>query len=311
MKPSSKALLMSVVICMFAFLSSACSQAGLAVINLWAKTGSFEVSKNIAYGEHRLQALDVYTPQDTAADSTLPVVLFFYGGCWGGCSTYEKAHYRFVADTLTAQGYVVAIADYRRYPEFLIEPILQDAAAATAWVANNIADFGGNKQQIFLAGHSAGAHLAIMTMLDKRRLNAQQQQQIAGFIGLAGPYDFLPHTEAYQEVLFGPPDSYGLTQPINYVAGDEPPMLLLWGDADTSVFRKNIINMEAKVAELGGTAQTHIYADMSHVEILTRLARPFKNKPAKKPTTNQATANNSTVLADIRAFIDAYTKAND
>lgn len=281
---------------MFAFLSSACSQAGLTVLNLWAQAGGFETTKDIAYGEHRLQSLDVYTPRAATANSKAPVVLFFYGGCWGGCSTYEKAHYRFIADTLTAEGYVVALADYRRYPDFLIEPILQDAAAATAWVADNIADYGGDKDQIFLAGHSAGGHLAIMTMLDKNRLSANQQQQIAGFIGLAGPYDFLPHTEAYQEVLFGPPKNYGVTQPINYVTGQEPPMLLLWGDADTSVFRKNIVNMEAKVTGLGGQVETHIYAGMTHVEILTRLARPFKNK--------------STVLADIRTFIKTNTDAN-
>ena len=275
---------------MFALLSSACSQAGLAVVNLWAKAGDFEVAKNIAYGDHPLQALDVYMPQGHHAVAKAPVILFFYGGCWGGCNTYEKAHYRFVADTLTTEGYVVAIADYRRYPEVLIEPILQDAALATAWVAENIESYGGDKNRIYLAGHSAGAHLAAMTLLDKNRLSATQQAQIAGFIGLAGPYDFLPLTEAYQEVLFGPPENYPSTQPINYVTGSEPPMLLLWGDADTSVFKQNIVNMEAKVAELGGTAQTHIYPNMSHIEILTRLARPFKNK--------------STVLADIRNFIN-------
>lgn len=296
MIPINKALLSSLVICMFALLSSACSQAGLGVLNLWAKTGDFAIAQNIAYGEHRLQALDVYTPQhkkagpiaDEKADA--PVVLFFYGGCWGGCNTYEKAHYRFVADTLTAEGYVVVIADYRRYPEVLIEPILQDAASATAWVAENIEAYGGDKDRIYLAGHSAGAHLAAMTLLDRNRLSPSQHQQIAGFIGLAGPYDFLPLTEHYQEVLFGPPENYQRTQPIHYVTGAEPPMLLLWGDADTSVFEKNIVNMEAKIAQLGGTATTHIYPDMGHVDILTRLARPFKNK--------------TTVLADIRNFIN-------
>lgn len=291
MHPINKVLLPSLVICMLAFLSSACSQAGLAVVNFWAKAGDFQVMSDIAYGEHPLQSLDVYMPQGGNAGPKAPVVLFFYGGCWGGCKTYEKAHYRFVADTLTAEGYVVAIADYRRFPEVLIEPILQDAALATAWVADNIGNYGGDKHRIFIAGHSAGAHLAVMTLLDKHRLSSTQQKQIAGFIGLAGPYDFLPLTEAYQEVLFGPPEYYSSTQPIQHVTGAEPPMLLLWGDADTAVHRHNIVNMKAQIDELGGTATAHIYEDTSHVELLTRLARPFKN--------------GSTVVSDIRDFINA------
>lgn len=291
MHPINKALLPSLVIYMFAFLSSACSQTGLAMVNLWAKAGDFEVAKDIAYGEHRLQSLDVYMPQGNQAQAKAPVVLFFYGGCWGGCKTYEKAHYRFVADTLTTEGYVVAIADYRRYPEVLIEPILQDAALATAWVADNIDDYGGDKQRIFIAGHSAGAHLAVMTMLDKSRLSPTQQKQIAGVIGLAGPYDFLPLTEAYQEVLFGPPENYASTQPIQHVTGTEPPMLLMWGSEDTAVFEHNIVNMKTKVDELGGSAETHVYPDIGHVELLTRLARPFKK--------------GSMVINDIREFISS------
>ena len=289
MKQFQKAARLSLVILMLAFLSSACSQAGLAVVNLWAKAGSFELSQSIAYGDHRLQTLDVYRPNTLTENATAPVIVFFYGGCWGGCNTYEKANYRFVADTLTAEGYVVVVADYRRYPEVLIEPILQDAAAATTWVTEHIADYNGDPQKIYLAGHSAGAHLAAMTMLDPNRLSADQRQQIAGFIGLAGPYDFLPFTEAYQETLFGPEENYARTQPINFVTGNEPPMLLLWGDADTSVYEKNIVNMTAKIEHLGGQVESRIYPGMDHVEILTRLARPFKNK--------------ASVVADIRQFI--------
>lgn len=291
MKRLNRVFYPSLVIIMLAVLSSACSQAGLAVINLWAKAGSFEVDPSIAYGEHRLQTLDVYRPSALAnsKDAQAPVLVFFYGGCWGGCNTYEKAHYRFVADTFTAAGYVVVIADYRRYPDVLIEPILQDAAAATRWVTEHIADYNGNPDQIYLAGHSAGAHLAVMTLLDQSRLTSAQREQIAGFIGLAGPYDFLPFTEPYQEKLFAPEANYPSTQPINWVTGTEPPMLLLWGDADSSVYEKNIVNMAAKIEQLGGQVQTHIYPAMDHVEILTRLARPFKNK--------------ASVVDDIRAFI--------
>lgn len=268
---------------------SSCASLGLGAANTLARLGDYHLQIDVAYGKEPLQRLDIYRP--TAEAENAPVVLFFYGGCWGGCTTFEKAYYRFVADTLTSVGYIAVIADYRRYPEVTIEPILADAAAATEWVVENLVRSGESERPLFLMGHSAGAHLAAMLSVDEQRLAPDTHNAVTGFIGLAGPYDFLPLTKPYQVKVFAPPQRYAKTQPINFLNGNEPPMLLLWGADDETVYRRNIENMAAKAAHVGVPVRQRIYPGMGHVDLVSALARPYRG--------------GSPVWADIKAFISA------
>jgi len=121
------------------------------------------------------------------------------------------------------------------------------------------------------------AALSDYSEFDETYLEKGTYQSIQGFIGLAGPYDFLPHTEPYQYTVFGPESQYAESQPINFVDGTEPPLLLLYGNDDTQVKPGNIINLAEKVRAYGGTVETHIYDGINHVEILAVLSIPLQS----------------------------------
>lgn len=277
-------------------LATGCAKLGLSVVNTWARIGDYERIESLPYSEGKLQQLDIYRPTNTPKDAKLPVVVFFYGGCWGGCNTYPKADYRFVAEALTSAGYLAIIADYRLYPTVLIDDILRDGAAATAWAQRQASQYGGDANNIYLMGHSAGAHIAAMLAFDEQWLASDVADSIRGFIGLAGPYDFLPLTEDYQRSLFGPPSHYPATQPINFVDGNEAAALLLWGEADDTVYRHNLENMAAKIRAKGGQVDSATFPELDHVGILSALARPLRSG---KP-----------VLPSITAFIEAQSANN-
>ena len=137
---------------------SACSGSSLLVANTLARTDDYTLTANQSYGTHALNRLDIYQPK-TKVQGT---VIFFYGGCWGACTTFTRESYRFVAQALTSIGYIVVIPDYRLYPDVLFPQIMEDSAAVVAWVSNNIAGYGGEGDQVFLMGHSAGGHIAAM-----------------------------------------------------------------------------------------------------------------------------------------------------
>ena len=256
-----------------------CTDLGLFVVNRLAALSDYSAIEDIPYGSDRLQHLSVYRPVNLPAnDGVAPAtIIFFYGGCWGGCRTLNKESYLFVAEAITSRGYNAILADYRRHPAMKFPEIIDDARIAVEWVHRNIEQYGGDSGNIFIMGHSAGAHLGAMLTLDETYLKRDTYQAIRGFIGLSGPYDFLPHTEPYQYAVFGPKTRYAESQPINFVDGTEPPLLLLYGDDDTQVKPRNIINLAQKVRTHGGEVETHFYEGIDHAEILAALSIPLQS----------------------------------
>jgi dipeptidyl aminopeptidase/acylaminoacyl peptidase len=126
-------------------------------------------------------------------------------------------------------------------------------------------------------GHSAGAHLSAMLTLNENYLAPKSYQGIRGFIGLAGAYDF-KFDEPYQFEVFKSFKQHADSQPIHFVDGDEPPLLLLHGRNDTTVKLHNIINLTAKVKAKKGRVNSIYYDNINHIEIISTLSIPLQNQ---------------------------------
>lgn len=271
-----------------------CASASLFVVNTLARFDDYSVYQDIPYGDHALNQLDIYVPAKLSNNTIAhPVVIFFYGGCWGGCNTRNKEAYVFVAQALTKQGYIVVLPDYRRHPEVKFDAIINDASDAVEWIKRHIESYGGNDNTLFLMGHSSGAHMASMLTLNEDLLQNDTYKSLKGFIGLAGPYDFLPFTKPYQFTVFGPEHKHVASQPINFVDGTEPPLLLLYGKEDTVVYPQNIKNLAQKVSKKAGQVTVHLYKNVDHYSILAALSIPYQKKQAVLDDIVQFLGNNS------------------
>ncbi|TZG28775.1 alpha/beta hydrolase [Sphingomonas montanisoli] len=246
--------------------------------------GSREVATNVPYGVGPRRTLDIYAPRDMPAGKPKPVIFFIYGGSWANGT---KDGYAFAGRALAASGFVVVIADYRLVPEVYFPGFLQDCAAAFHWTVANIGRYGGDSGRIVLAGHSAGAYNAAMLALDPQWLG-DDRAAVKGFAGLAGPYDFLPLDGPIPVKTFGQWPRLDETQPIHFAAASAPPMLLLHGSKDDTVWPKNSINLDRRLRELGARSELKVYEGTGHVGIVTALAKPFRG--------------NAPSLADVTAF---------
>jgi acetyl esterase/lipase len=236
--------------------------------------GTAREATAIAYGADARQKLDVYTPAKAA---NAPVVVFFYGGSW---NSGRRQDYAFAARALAAQGFVVVVPDYRLVPQVRFPAFVEDGAAAVAWTRANIGSYGGNAAAIGVAGHSAGAYIAAMVTLDPRWLAAAGAPgAVKAAVGLAGPYDFLPFVPggAADAALGGQPDA-SVTQPINFARANAPPMLLLNGADDSTVYPRNAERLAAALQTAGATADKRIYPDIGHIGILLAISKPFRGK---------------------------------
>lgn len=249
--------------------------SGPDIVNSLVSDAGYTIVKDLAYGEGSRHKLDLYVP--SGAKDGAPTVIFFYGGSWKDGS---KDDYKFTGQALASRGYQVAVPDYRLYPEVRFPEFLKDSAAAVAWAKRSLGQHGVAPGPIYLAGHSAGAYNAVMLTLDDRWLGAHNLRPcaaIAGTVGLAGPYDFLPLKSTSLQAIFGPEDQRERTQPINYVDGAAPPILLASGLDDGTVYPRNSRRLAAKVQAKGGTAETKFYKDIGHIWLIGALASPFRH----------------------------------
>lgn len=224
---------------------------------------------------HRL-ALDVYRPPDARG---APVVVFFYGGDW---THGERQWYRFVGTALAARGIVVVIPDYRKYPTVRMAGFMQDAAKAVAWAYAHAADYGGDPRRLFVMGHSAGGQIATLLATDGQWLQAEglSRGELAGCIGLAGVYNFVPIPAHEKDMLaiFGRvPADQARAEPITFVRGREPPMLLLHGMADHEVAPANSVSMTQRLRAHGDTVTMRMYPGVGHSALLFALTRPLRH----------------------------------
>lgn len=226
----------------------------------------------IRYGSDPAQKLEMFVPQ--GAKGPLPVVMFIHGGSWASGDPHD---YRFIARTLCARGYAVVLAGYRLYPKARYPAMLEDGAAALRWVHENAAKFGADPARLALMGHSAGAYNAVMLTLDRQWLDhaGLDERAIRGTVALAGPFDFLPFdTDATIDTFGAAPDP-SMTQPINFVRGDAPPLLLVTGDADTRVKPRNSRRLARLLTEAGVPNQPVLLEGVTHEKIIMMFARPF------------------------------------
>jgi acetyl esterase/lipase len=167
--------------------------------------------------------LDLYYPEDTRDFAT---VVWIHGG---GLTEGSRS----IPEKLKSRGFAVATIDYRLSPGAKSPAYVEDAAAAVAWVFNNIGRYGGSADRIFLAGHSAGGYLTLMIGLDKHYLAAHgvDANRIAGLIPLSG--QAITHFTVRKER--GISDKQPVVDemaPLYHVRGDAPPILLVTGDRE-------------------------------------------------------------------------------
>jgi len=239
----------------------------------------------IPYGDHPRQKLDLYRPHGRSG-APLPVLVFFYGGSW---DSGRRQDYAWVGQALAAQGFLVAVPDYRLVPEVRYPGFVEDGARAVATVRRLAAENGGDPARLAVAGHSAGAYIASMVALDRRWLGALNEPPVSAFAGLAGPYDFYPFDVRASIEAFGRTPDPRMTQPVNLDLSAAPPAFLGHGGRDEVVRPRNSEALARGLRAAGREVELKVYPGMDHVDIVLALSRSFRGK--------------GPVLADMIAFL--------
>jgi acetyl esterase/lipase len=196
--------------------------------------------------------LDVYYPQNKKDFTT---IVWFHGG---GLVMYDKS----IPEELKNKELCIVAVNYRLHPKATCPQYIEDAAAAVAWVFNNIGRYGGDTASVFVAGHSAGGFLTSMIGLDKRWLKAHDidADRIAGLIPCSSPaitHATIRKEHGIDNQLQPVIDEWA---PVYHVRADAPPLLLMTGDRELeSLGRYDENAYWARMMKLTGHKRTTLY----------------------------------------------------
>lgn len=269
------------------------------------------VAKNIPYvaDGHERQVLDLYTPVNVAASPPRPLIVWIHGGGWraGSKDGCPPLRHGFVD-----KGYAIASINYRLSGHAKFPAQIEDCKAAIRWLRAHAGEYGIDSQRLGVWGNSAGGHLvALVGTTGNQKVfdvgaHLDQSSTVQAVVNFYGPTDFnvFVRTPGYEshggpespeaQLIGGPvvdhPDIVRALNPISYVDADDPPFLIVHGDADPIVplnqselldeaLRKHQVPVQLHVIPRG----KHGGREFSSPEILAKIEHFFANLLQPRP----------------------------
>lgn len=244
---------------------------------------NYQVLPNVTYAiaNNYECNLDLWLPLDV--DEAVPTVIYIHGGGW---VSGKREQYALMFLPFIEMGFAVANVQYRMSHVSPAPSAVQDCRAALRWIKYNADRYGLDEEKLVVFGHSAGAHLALMTGMlessagldweipggsdldrgeamqryyadDATGKNELEVAAIIGWSGITDVNDLLsgPNRRGYAQVWLGTvPYAEELARrvsPLTYVRSGLPPILLIHGDADPIVPYSHAVRLHEALDEAG------------------------------------------------------------
>jgi len=183
------------------------------------------IIKDISYGSHALECLDIFP----AANPNAKTLVFIHGGYW---HLLDKRLFHFLAATFLKHNVTTVLINYPLAPSVSMDAIVSSCRNAMLWLQNNLTSYGGDSTQVYIAGHSAGAHLAAMLLVNNNTTF------IKGVVLLSGLYQLKPlmlsniNSVLQMDVATAEQNSPACFKPMH-----QCPLLLAAGSNETDEFK--------------------------------------------------------------------------
>ena len=254
--------------------------------------------------------LDIFVPK---GKQDFPVVVFLHGGAWTIGDKSCIGLYSAVGRFLASRGVGALFPNYRLSPWVKHPEHIKDVARAYAWTHKNIGKYGGDPKKMFIAGHSAGGHLAALLATDEQYLKAEglSRKDIRGVIALSGVYripDKVEFTLAPPEgglgvsvemksnpfdFVFGKdPKEREAASPVCHVCAGLPPILLINAEHDLPLLPQMAQEFARALKAKKCEVEVLKVEDRGHNDLAFRAGKPTTPWPGPCSTLSPGTRGN-------------------
>ncbi len=222
--------------------------------------------RDVPYGVTAAEVLDIFP----AARPGAPVQVFIHGGAWQLLSKDESC---FAAETFVQAGACFVALNFANIPAVRLPDMVAQVRRGLAWVARNIAAFGGDPARIFLSGHSSGGHLAAMALITDWSAHGLPAYTIKGGLCASGMYDLAPVMLSARRHYLGLTDAeIAALSPLRHLAQLACPVLVGRGGPESPEF---IRHADAFATALAGRLAGQVICPAhNHFEVVETLASP-------------------------------------
>jgi len=222
------------------------------------------------------QQLNVFAPRRHA--EAKKVLIYLHGGSW---RSGRRGLYNFLGNRFARKNIVMVVVGYPLSPEADYTDMLRAAAMAMKWTKTHIREYGGDPDQVFLSGHSAGGHLAALLAVNNdyfRQAGLTDPLKGVILIDAAGidMYNYLrqeklPQDHSYYTTFTHDPAQWKAASPIYQVNRDVPPMLIYVGERTYPFIRKPNEKMAAALQAAGVKTTFKVVKRRKHVPMITQF----------------------------------------
>ncbi|MFT7429361.1 MAG: arylformamidase [Nonlabens sp.] len=241
--------------------------------------------KNIDYKTFQIEetpapTLNIFTKRGTK-DSLQPVLIFVHGGYW---NSGRKEIYNYLGRNFARNEVTVVIPDYTKSPVASYKEMTAQIAQSIKWTQKNISIYGGDPNQIYITGHSAGGHLSALAVMNEQY--GVETNTVKGIIlnDAAGldMYSYLLEnkpTEQYNYISTWTldPENWKAASPYYFIDEQTPEIKIYTG---TKSYASIIAGNEKFVQELQKyQPKVQIeFLDKKHIPMVTQLFFPWNDR---------------------------------
>jgi arylformamidase len=230
---------------------------------------------DVSYGHGPAEKLDIFPAEGINSGR---VEIFFHGGYW---RLLDKVNFSYVANGLAPHGVTSVIVNYGLIPNVTMAELVDQCRAAVAWTYRHIAEYGGDPEQLYVSGHSAGGHLTAMMMATDWQLYGRSkqhelpQQLLKGACAISGIYELEPVRLCFLNATLNlTAEGAARFSPMSLVPTQRAPISVVVGGREGDEYMRQTREFAQKWTQHGVGTEAVLLPEEDHFSIRAQLGKP-------------------------------------